>query len=98
MIENFSVDGVPIRAVTPDQAVAVYTAEKAEAEEAVWYVLHTKNKALGHTTDRFRKSDRVSVLFEIAFRDVPKLMENYFYRPLGLELAPCAMTGRRRVA
>jgi hypothetical protein len=98
VIEDFCVDGRHLEKVTPEQALAGYTGGKAESEEALWYVLHTTNKALAHTTSEFRKSDRASVLLEIAFRGVLKLMEHYFYRPLAIEVPAYAVTGRKRVA
>jgi len=98
VIEHFHGPKGQLRKVTVAEAIAPYTGEPAEAEQAFAYVLHTANKGLAHNTYGFAKSDEASQLLEIAFRGVFTLMVNYFYNPLGMQPPNYEIKSRKRNA
>lgn len=80
-IENF----LGLSKLSVQRAVQPYPGPKAEAENALAYLIYLANKGLAHTTSSFTKRDRGSELLDIAFRGVPTLMVNNFYVPLVIE-------------
>jgi hypothetical protein len=70
--------------VSVEEAVCSYDGSKTHAEKALAYVIYLANKGLAHTTSTFNSHDDGINLLEIAFRGVPVVMLNNFYKPLGL--------------
>jgi hypothetical protein len=68
-----------------ESAVRMYAGPAAEAESALAHVIFVANKGLAHTTSAFDRNTGEARLLEIAFRGIPKLVVEHFYKPLGLD-------------
>ena len=84
--------------VSVADAVSQYPGPASEAEAALAYVIYLANKGLAHTTTTFTKHDQGTSLLEVAFRDVPALVVNRFYVPLGIQPPRYELEGRKRAA
>ncbi|WP_291518678.1 hypothetical protein [Acidovorax sp.] len=84
--------------LTREAALSAYPGPSAEAESALAAVFYAANKGLAHTTGSFDRNSSEARLLEIAFRGVPVLLFNGFYRPLGLVQPVHELTFRRRIA
>lgn len=82
--------------LTVQRAVQAYPGPKDEADAALAYVVYLANKGLAHTTSSFTKHDQGSELLEIAFRELPALVVNNFYVPLGIKPPNYKLQGRKR--
>lgn len=71
-------------AFTKERALSAYPGPAEEAESALATVFYAANKGLAHATASFDRNSSQGRLLEIAFRGVPVLLFNAFYRPLGL--------------
>jgi hypothetical protein len=80
-----------------ESAVCMYAGPSAEAENALAHVIFVANKSLAHTTSAFDRKTGEAHLLEIAFRGVPKLVVEHFYKPLGLEEPSYEITSRTAV-
>ncbi|RFP77088.1 hypothetical protein SOM08_20220 [Hydrogenophaga sp. SNF1] len=92
VIEN---TGLPKLSV--ESAVRMYAGPPAEAESALAHVIFVANKGLAHTTSAFDRSTGAAHLLEIAFRGIPKLVVEHFYKPLGLKEPTYEITSRPAV-
>lgn len=91
-VEQFS----GLAKLTRLKAISAYPGPKDEAEAALALIFFLANKGLAHTTHSFKLPDRDERLLEIAFRGVPILLVNGFYRPLALEPPEYEPTWRLR--
>lgn len=82
--------------ITREAALSAYPGPAAEAESALAAVFYAANKGLAHATASFDRNSSEARLLEIAFRGVPVLLFNGFYRPLGLAQPAHELTFRRR--
>lgn len=88
----------PLQRLTISKALAAYPGPAEEAEAALAYAIYLANKGLAHTTKSFTKHDDGSRLLDIAFRGVPVLVVNSFYRPLGIKPPSHKPPARKRDA
>lgn len=87
--------GLPKLAV--EDAVRLYAGSNLEAESALAHVIFMANKGLAHMTSSFGRDSGDAHLLEIAFRGVPKLVVEHFYRPLGVKEPSYEITSRSAV-
>lgn len=83
--------------LTVDDAVRLYAGPSVEAESALAHVIFVANKGLAHMTSSFGRDSSEGHLLEIAFRGVPKLVVEHFYKPLGLKEPLYEITSRPAV-
>ena len=95
-IEHFSNSSGSLPLVTPTEAVAPYSGDKAIAEAALLMVLHVSNKGLAHFTSNLDRSVADVRLLEIASRGIEVLVHNKLYTPLGLPSPNVAIPSRQR--
>lgn len=72
--------------VSIKKAAESYKGSADQAEASLAYVIYLANKGLAHTTTSFTRHDDGSTLLESAFRGVPALVVNNFYK--GLKIPP----------
>ena len=83
-IEAFSNAAGPLPLVTPAVAIARYTGDSAEAENALLAVFQATNKGLAHITRDFNISQADAKPIEIASRGIQALIISHVYTALGL--------------
>lgn len=83
--DDVVIESTGLRKMSIEGAVRMYAGPAAEAESALAHVIFLANKGLAHTTSAFDRDTGEARLLEIAFRGVPKLVVEHFYKPLGLE-------------
>lgn len=81
---------------TKERVLSAYPGPREEAESALATVFYAANKGLAHATASFDRNSSQSHLLEVAFRGVPVLLLNAFYRPLGLVQPNYELTFRPR--
>ena len=94
-IEHFlNAIGRPLARVSPAQAVSHHSGGTAEAERALLSVFRVANKGLAHLTSSFSMNPEETRLLKIASHVIPILIDNYLYKPHGLD-APLAQINSR---
>ena len=96
-IEHFTKpDGSLLKMVDPDTALNWYGNDRDEAERALVILFHAANKNLAHMTADVIIHPDQRRLIEIASREVPALVINHLYTPLGLQAPRYQITSRLR--
>jgi hypothetical protein len=83
--DDIVIESAGLPRVSVESAVRMYAGPPAEAENALAHVIFVANKGLAHMTSAFDPDTGEAHLLEIAFRGVPKLVVEHFYKPLGIE-------------
>ncbi len=92
--DDIVIESTGLPKVSVEDAIRLYAGPKVEAESALAHVIFVANKGLAHMTSSFGRDSGEAHLLEIAFRGVPKLVVEHFYRPLGLKEPLYETTGR----
>ncbi len=95
-IEHFSNSAGPLPLVSPEDAVAPYSGDRATAEAALIMVLHVSNKGLAHFTSDLERSVADVQMLEIASRGIEVLVHNKLYTPLGRAFPDVEIPSRPR--
>jgi len=93
--DDFVIESVGLPKLSVESASRMYAGPSSEAEYALAHVIFVANKGLAHTTSSFSKNSGDAHLLEIAFRGVPMLVLDHFYKPLGLEEPQYELRSRR---
>ena len=86
--------GNPLKAVTPENALRLYSGSQEDAEKALLLIFRYANKGLAHMTQDLCKHPEDGFLLEIASRGIPTLVINYLYDPLGAPRPDYKVTSR----
>jgi hypothetical protein len=79
-------------------AVTSSLAPPRDAEAALAYAIYLASKGLAHTTTSFSAHDDDFRLLDIAFKDIPILVINSFYKPLSIEPPKYELQNRKKAA
>ena len=85
VISNFSIGNKPLPKVTVEEALSPYKGNKPEAEAALVSVIEKSDTFVAHITTGPKMNREDLNYVEIASREVPALLCQYFYNRLGLD-------------
>lgn len=93
-IEKFGI----LTKLSVKDAVPSSLGSPSEAKAALAHVIYLANKGLAHTTLSFSAHDEGSRLLDIAFKQIPILVINRFYKPLSIEPPKYELQNRKKTA
>jgi hypothetical protein len=92
--DDVVIESTGLPKVSVQDVARLYAGPSGEAESALAHVIFIANKGLAHITSSFGRDAGEARLLEIAFRGIPTLVVEHFYRPLGLQEPPYEITSR----
>ncbi len=85
-IEQFSTPSIPLRKLTPSDALSAYSGPTVEAEKALVAIFEWTNKYLAHLTYGALSEEFTDKHLDIACRGIPVLLHNHLYARLGMTI------------
>ncbi|WP_143745736.1 hypothetical protein [Massilia sp. KIM] len=92
-IEKVMIEGIPLRRVTPEEAIRAYSGPPEEAEAALVAILEFTNKSVAHLTTGALSRSYTEDHLEIACRGITELLRGHLYEKLGMMIPDSPLAG-----